>query len=61
MRSQTLQVRDLWFLAMVLEHLGQINLFVLGPGFSEISPLIIKRDIWNVEAELGYRFTLELK
>ena len=29
--------------------------------FSAISPLIIKRDIWNVEAELGYRLTLELK
>ena len=43
---------DLWFLAMVLEHLGQISLFVLGPGFSEISPLTIKGDIWNVEAEL---------
>ena len=52
---------DLWFLAMVLEHAGQIRLFVLGPGFSEISQLLIKRDIWNVEAELGYRFTLELK
>lgn len=56
-----LYVSDLWFLAMVLEHSGQISLFVLGPGFSELSPLIIKRDIWNVEAELGYRPTLELK
>ena len=52
---------DLWFLAMVLEHSGQISLFVLGQGFSAISPLITKRDIWNVEAELGYRLTLELK
>lgn len=56
-----LHMSDLWFLAMVLEHSGQISLFVLGPGFSELSPLIIKRDIWNVEAELGYRLTLELK
>ena len=56
-----LHVSDLWFLAMVLEHSGQISLFVLRPGFSEITPLMIKQDIWNVEAELGYRPTLELK
>ena len=56
-----LHVSDQWFLAMILEHSGQIRVFVLGPGFSEISPLIIKRDIWKVEAELEYRLTLELK
>ena len=37
-----LHVSDLWFLAMVLEHSGQISLFVLRPGFSEITPLMIK-------------------
>ena len=36
---------DLWFFAMVLEHLGKVCLFVVGPGFSAISPLIVKRDI----------------
>ena len=56
-----LHVSDLWFLAMDLEHSGQISLFGLGPGFSELSPLILKRDIWKVEAELGYQLTLELK
>ena len=37
-----MHVSNLWFLAMVLEHSGQIRLFVLGPGFSEISQLMIK-------------------
>ena len=46
---------------MVLEQSGQISLFVLGPGFSEVFPLIIEQNIWNVEVELGYRLTLEVK
>ena len=52
---------DLWYLAIVLEHLGQVCLFEVGPGFSAISPLIIKRDNLNLEAELGYRLTLAVR